>query len=210
MFAEMAPESASRLGVLENGVDATYFMDRADYADPYPEGSKVLVFTGAMDYWPNVDGVAWFADEAFPAIRKACPDALFYIVGSRPGKAIQALHHRGGIRVTGRVDDVRPYLAHARLALAPLRVARGVQNKVLEAMAMGKPLLATSPALEGIESVPGLDLAIADTAEDWIRLGIAALSGTRSQVHSVANRNFVLSRYDWASHLAHLDIFLRE
>jgi len=114
------------------------FRLNAEYANPYSEGENVLVFTGAMDYWPNVDAVTWFAQEIFPAIHAARPQTRFYIVGSRPTPAVCELTKLPGVTVTGTVADIRPYLAHARFAVAPLRIARGLQNKVLEAMAMLK------------------------------------------------------------------------
>lgn len=210
LFAGLAPESADRVTVLENGVDAGYFFAGGDYPDPYGGDGSTMVFTGAMDYWPNVEGVLWFVGEVFPSIRARCPGARLCIVGSRPHHSILALQGMPGIEVTGRVADVRPYLAHARLALAPLMIARGVQNKVLEAMAMGKLLLATPAALEGIELGPEIDVMIAEGAEEWIRLATDALSTAPLKVHSTANREFVLRRYDWGSNLRGLKGLLQE
>jgi hypothetical protein len=117
-----------------------------------------VVFTGAMDYWANVDAVGWFACEVFPRVRSSFPQARFYIVGARPARAVRDLARLPGVRVTGAVPDIRPYLAHSRAAVAPLRIARGVQNKVLEAMAMARPVVASPQAVAGIRPcVCGLD-----------------------------------------------------
>ncbi|RYE76116.1 MAG: TIGR03087 family PEP-CTERM/XrtA system glycosyltransferase, partial [Oxalobacteraceae bacterium] len=128
LFAGMAPESASKVGWFSNGVDSAYFSPHHDFASPYPEGGPVMVFTGAMDYWPNIDAVQWFAAEMLPVVRRQHPDARFCIVGARPSREVQALAALPGVTVTGTVPDVRPYLAHAALAVAPLRIARGIQN----------------------------------------------------------------------------------
>ncbi|HRZ05528.1 MAG TPA: TIGR03087 family PEP-CTERM/XrtA system glycosyltransferase [Candidatus Competibacteraceae bacterium] len=155
LFCRLAPEvPAEKVLTVANGVDTDYFNPDREYPNPYPAEERVLVFTGAMDYWANVDAVEWFARTVFPEIHRAAPDSRFYIVGARPAATVQQLTTVPGVRVTGTVPDVRPYIAHAEFSVAPLRIARGVQNKVLEAMAMGKPVLATSAALEGIGPSP--------------------------------------------------------
>jgi hypothetical protein len=122
------------------------------------------VFTGAMDYWPNVDAVQWFATRSSRPARQRFPGLRFYIVGARPAPAVQALGQRPAWTVTGTVPDVRPYIAHAQVAVAPLRIARGIQNKVLEAMAMATPVVVSPQALEGIDAEPGSELVLADDA----------------------------------------------
>lgn len=151
LFATRAPEVAGRLTHIPNGVDVSHFSPGRAYENPYRQEGPVLVFTGAMDYWPNVDAVRWFAREVFPLVQSQLPDARFAIVGARPTNAVAALDALPGVHVVGAVPDIRPYLAHAHAAVAPLRVARGVQNKVLEAMAMAKPVVATPAAMAGIE-----------------------------------------------------------
>jgi sugar transferase (PEP-CTERM/EpsH1 system associated) len=197
LFGSLAPDAREKISVVENGVDTAYFSDRREHPDPYPAGGAVLVFTGAMDYWANVDAVTWFAGEVFPHLRRCLPAARFYIVGARPTAAVRRLAREEGVTVTGAVADVRPYLQHARLAVAPLRVARGVQNKVLEAMAMGKPVLATSAALQGIETAAALDVLAADRPEDWFEFGIGVLSRDLLPARSALNREFVARRYGW-------------
>ncbi|MDD5272029.1 MAG: TIGR03087 family PEP-CTERM/XrtA system glycosyltransferase, partial [Methylovulum sp.] len=146
LFKTLAPEASAKVGFVNNGVDTDYFSPDHFYVSPYPPAQDVLVFTGAMDYWANVDAVVWFATQVFPLLQGRYPQLCFYIVGSKPAKAVLELAGNPAITVTGRVDDVRPYLAYARLAVAPLRIARGIQNKVLEAMAMAKVVVATTAA----------------------------------------------------------------
>ncbi|HEY0835328.1 MAG TPA: TIGR03087 family PEP-CTERM/XrtA system glycosyltransferase, partial [Azospirillum sp.] len=161
LFRTLAPESAARVLAVENGVDHAYFAPGGGYPDPFPAGTVPVVFTGAMSYWPNADAAEWFAGAVLPAVAAAIPGVRFYVVGANPGPSVRALERAGPVEVTGTVADVRPYLAHARAVVAPLRVARGVQNKVLEAMAMGCPVLATPEAAEGIDAVSGVHFRVA-------------------------------------------------
>ncbi|WP_036828217.1 TIGR03087 family PEP-CTERM/XrtA system glycosyltransferase, partial [Photobacterium sanctipauli] len=151
-FRAMVPASTSmKVQPLENGLDSLFFSPDADHhlAESYDlKNENYLVFTGAMDYWANADAVIWFAQHVWPSVIKQIPDAKFYIVGSSPTSEVKALAAAQGITVTGRVHDVRPYLIHAKGAVAPMQIARGVQNKVLEAMAMGKPLLVSPLGIE--------------------------------------------------------------
>ena len=147
LFKQLAPEVAAKTGFFNNGVDTEYFTPDPSCATPFGAGEQALVFCGAMDYWPNIDAVSWFAREIFPAIRARHPRALFAIVGARPGAEVQQLATLPGVLVTGTVPDVRPYVAHAAVCVAPLRIARGIQNKVLEAMSMGRTVVVTPQAL---------------------------------------------------------------
>ncbi|MGZ8242008.1 TIGR03087 family PEP-CTERM/XrtA system glycosyltransferase [Methylomagnum sp.] len=204
LFAELAPETADRLLPLENGVDTVYFDGLADYPNPYGPDDRVMVFTGAMDYWANVDAVAWFAHVVFPLIREHDDSVRFVIAGARPTEAVRALEAREGVTVTGAVPDMRPYLAHARMAVAPLRIARGIQNKVLEAMAMGKPVLASPAAMEGIRIDAALDTWVADQPEDWAGAALAMLRDEGAPAWSAVNRRFIERRYGWDHSLARL------
>ena len=168
-FRQLSPHSGEKVDFYNNGVDTAYFSPDRDYPNPYPEGTAALVFTGAMDYWPNIDAVIWFAKEIFPIIRQTRPDLRFYIVGSKPSEAVSQLEREPGIVVTGRVEDVRPYLAHAVAAVAPMRIARGIQNKVLEAMAMAKPTIVTSMGLEGISANDSVEVHVANDAPSFAR-----------------------------------------
>jgi sugar transferase (PEP-CTERM/EpsH1 system associated) len=167
LFRGLAPESAAKTTYRIQGVDSDYFDPAVEHADPYPRAAPVLVFTGAMDYWPNVDAVTWFTEQALPRIRAAVPDAVFCIVGRHPAPAVQKLASQAGILVTGGVPDVRPYLAHARAAALPLRIARGIQNKVLEAMSMQLPVIATPGAMTGIQPFPGSNRPSAKIPYSW-------------------------------------------
>jgi sugar transferase (PEP-CTERM/EpsH1 system associated) len=136
LFSTLAPESRDKLLVVGNGVDAEFFSPEHKLASPFGVGAEAIVFTGVMDYWPNVDAVSWFAREVLPMLKARRPHVKFYIVGMRPTAPVQALaRDHESVVVTGRVNDVRPYLQHAAVVVAPLRLARGVQNKALEAMA---------------------------------------------------------------------------
>jgi sugar transferase (PEP-CTERM/EpsH1 system associated) len=181
-----------------NGVDTDYFSPDRSHEDPYAPGGPVVVFTGMMDYWANVDAVTWFSTEGFPSIRKAIEGARFFIVGARPSRLVERLASRAGIEVTGAVRDVRPYLAHAEVAVAPLRVARGIQNKVLEAMAMARPVVVTSDALEGLD-LPGTLRRGGDTAEDFASAVIALLgSSPERRDIGALGRTWVQENHDWA------------
>jgi sugar transferase (PEP-CTERM/EpsH1 system associated) len=199
LFRAFAPEVADRVIAIANGVDTDYFSPDRVYESPYPANARVIVFTGAMDYWANVDAVRWFALEIFPAIRSRLPDATFCIVGARPVPEVTELAVREGVIVTGAVADVRPYLAHAAVAVAPMRIARGVQNKVLEAMAMGCKVLASPAAMEGIEAEPGRDLIVAG-AETMTQCALQVLEDERTDLGKAARR-CILRRYRWDDHL---------
>ena len=203
LFKQRVPNADDRITYINNGVDTDYYSPERTYADPFSPGQKAVVFTGAMDYWPNVDAVAWFAREIFPEVRHKHPDAWFYIVGARPNQVVTALGDLPNIKVTGTVDDVRPYLAHARLAVAPLRVARGIQNKVLEAMSMAKPVVATTMALEGIVEYAGPYCA--DNVGDFSAHVAKLLDDDVTAAPSVSvNRDCVLQHYNWDVNLSRL------
>lgn len=208
LFRALASESASRVHHLNNGVDFNYFSPEHGFASPYPAGESAIVFTGAMDYWANVDAVQWFAREVLPAVRASIPTAVFSIVGGRPTAAVQALAKLPGVRVTGRVEDVRPYLAHAGAVVCPLRIARGIQNKVLEGMAIAKPVVASGEAFEGIEATPGEHLLVADGAAAFAAAVINVLSGKAGGEIGRRARACVRERYSWPASLAHLERFL--
>lgn len=198
LFRRIAPECASRVDHVDNGVDTDYFDPALPLSSPYAEGGPVMVFTGAMDYWPNAQAVQWFADEVLPLVRQRQPDVRFAIVGSKPGADVLALGRRPGILVTGRVPDVRPYLRFAAVAVAPLQIARGIQNKVLEALAMACPLVCSGPAAEGLRAAPELARASADTPAAFADKVLERLTVGTCPEH----RAFVIAHYSWESQLA--------
>jgi sugar transferase (PEP-CTERM/EpsH1 system associated) len=204
LFRALAPESAAKIGFFNNGVDTEYFSPERSYASPYGAGERAVVFTGAMDYWPNVDAVQWFAADVFPQLRSRWPGLRFYIVGARPSGAVQALAQLPGVVVTGTVPDVRPYIAHAQVAVAPLRIARGIQNKVLEAMAMATPVVVSPQALEGIEAIPGTDLVLANDAAGFVT-AVSSLLDQSDGALGKAARAKVEQLYSWPSNLARIE-----
>lgn len=206
-FADIAGPLAARVTPLSNGVDTDYFAPAADRVSPFADARPRIVFTGAMDYEPNVDAVTWLVREVLPLVEPARRPALA-IVGSRPSRAVQALRS-DDVQVTGRVDDVRPYLQFAQGVVAPMRIARGIQNKVLEGMAMARPVLVTKAALEGLEAQPGRDVLLADEASE-LAARIAELAGGAHQELGPVARGHVLARYGWSQRLSLLDELLRK
>lgn len=203
LFRGLAPEAADRVRAVRNGVDFEFFNPLASYQCPDSMGPRAMVFTGAMDYWANVDAVAWFARDVLPLVRAKIADAAFWIVGANPTGEVRALASLPGVKVTGRVPDVRPFLAHAACVVAPLRLARGVQNKVLEAMSMAKVVVTTKEAAEGIDAVPGRDLMVCDGAVELAAGTIRALGGDGTGMGPRA-RELVVAKYGWESALAPL------
>lgn len=209
LFARLAPECAGRISSVNNGVDLKRYALDVDYRNPYQPPAEVVVFTGAMDYWANVDAVRWFVEEVWPRIHQARPNAQFYIVGSKPTEEVKVLGKISGVIVTGAVDDVRPYLAHAHVAVAPMRIARGVQNKVLEAMAMAVPVVTSPAGFEGIEADVGNELVVADNADRFVDEVLALFYGERRERLRHAGRRRIEMDYSWDRTLLKLDEVLR-
>lgn len=190
-----------RIVAIENGIDARHFDPHGDY-ERLNEAGPLIVFTGQMDYQPNIDAVTWFARAVLPGVRQRQRQARFAIVGRNPTAAVEALA-APDVLVTGAVPDTRPWLAAAAVCVAPLHLARGVQNKVLEAMAMARPVVASPGAAEGIDHAG--TIATADGAAAWVDRVGAALDGVRQ---GSAARRQVIARYDWPARLAPLDALL--
>ena len=205
LFRSLAPESAARIHALSNGVDAHYFDPAAVPAAPRSDPPN-LVFTGAMDYWPNVEAVIWFADNVLPGVRARHPGAVFRIVGLNPDKKVLELGDRPGIEVTGRVPDVRPYVAGASAVVAPMGIARGIQNKILEAMAMARPVVVSPEGLEGIAATDGREVFCTERQPAaFLERTLAALEPETGAAIGAAARAFVLDRFSWDSTLSRLD-----
>lgn len=201
-FFVSAAEAALLPGscALENGID-TVFYDPA-LAMPLASKHPLIVFTGQMDYRPNVDAVSWFAQSVLPLI----PDAHFAIVGRAPTPAVRALV-AANVTVTGEVADVRGWLAAADVVVAPLQLARGVQNKVLEAMAMARAVVASTGAAEGIDHAG--TIRIASEARDFADCVTALIRNPASAMAlGKAARQQVIARYGWDARLAPLDDLL--
>ena len=198
LYRSFAPEA--RTGVIENGIDAVYFDPGATAASTEPAAGPYAVFVGQLDYYPNSDAAVWFAREVLPLLRGRFPEVGFRIVGRNPPASVRALDRLPGVRVTGAVPDVRPYLKHAAAFVAPLRIARVIQNKVLEALAMGCPVLASDAvaATFGDRLPVGLFHcpAPADYRDRW---------DARDAVAPAEIRDAIRRRFNWEKNLAVLD-----
>ncbi len=184
--------------VVGNGVDLDYFFPKP-FELPRRDEQRV-VFVGVLDYKPNVDAAAWFATEVMPALRERAPGAVFTVVGKRPTGAVRALDAMDGVEVIGEAPDVRPWLWSAAAVVAPLRLARGVQNKVLEAMACGKAVVCSPAAAEGIDATAGEHLLTATAAEDYVReLADLLDEPNRARELGAAARRRVEARYAWSA-----------
>jgi len=206
LFRQRAGLAISHVRALNNGID-TGFFDPSGF--PRLEGAEpMLVFTGQMDYRPNVDAADYFARRTFPAIRAKHPNTLFAIVGRDPTPAVRDLAKLKNVIVTGSVPDVRPWLAAATVVVAPLDIARGIQNKVLEAMAMERPVVASPAAFEGIDAVPGEHLIVAQGYDMANAVSHLLIHPEEGETMGRAARRHMIARYDWDSQLATLDTVL--
>lgn len=202
---------SGRVVAVQNGVDADFFAPSASFESPYPSGGPVVVFTGAMDYWPNIDAVSWFAREILPMLRQRVAGVRFYIVGMNPAPAVQALARPDEVVVTGAVEDIRPWLAHADAVAAPLRIARGIQNKVLEAMAMARPVVVSQASAIGLAGEDGEDFVAAATASDYVtQLAALLVDAARRQRMGERARACVLAHYSWSAHLSRFTQLLKD
>ena len=207
--ARLSPEDRARCDVrgMRNGIDSVFF-DPA-VVSPEPRLRELsgprLIFTGQMDYAPNVDAALRVARRILPSLREQFAGASFHVVGRNPTDELKALHGQDGVHVWGGVPDIRTWLAGAHLALVPLDIARGIQNKVLEAMAMSLPIVLTSGAATGIGAEDGRDLLMADSDEDLIEAARKVLAEAElAAALGAAARRFVVGRMSWAATLAPL------
>jgi polysaccharide biosynthesis protein PslH len=192
---------------LGNGIDTGFFNPEGDFPRLSPDQrgeGPLLLFTGQMDYRPNADAVSWFAREVLPLV----PGARFAIAGRNPSRAVQALAGPR-VTVTGAVPDMRSWLAAADVVVAPLRIARGVQNKVLEAMSMARPVVASPAAFEGIEAEPGRHLFVEHGAAA-MAASVKRLLADRAAAEDLGNaaRAHVVASYSWEARLATLQDLL--
>lgn len=206
IFDRLSPETRDKHVAIANGVDVGFFDPTK--VRPHEKSAPTIVFVGVMDYWPNVDAVTWFANEILPLVRRRYSHARFQIVGARPAASVLALKALPGVEVTGPVDDVRPYVAAADVVVAPLRIARGIQNKVLEGMAMARPVVTTPGALEGINAQRGRDLLTGTTAEEIAAAVESVLGGQAAPTLGEAARAFVLKNHEWGTNLRKLDALI--
>ncbi len=208
LFKQLYPD-VTNLTAIQNGVDTEYFSLSAEFSPVSlrdTKNQKVLVFTGAMDYHANVDGVTWFCHKIFPLVKEIFPDVLFYIVGSNPAPGVLELARIPGVRITGFVDDIRPYYHGADVCVIPLRIAAGVQNKILEAMAMARPVVTTANAFKGIQGRSGEHAIVADHPEKFAR-AVSTLLTDQDRKTALAARGaeFVRTTYNWSSSMTILE-----
>lgn len=191
LFRSLVPDAP--VHTISNGVDLEYFHPSHDEVRP-----NHCVFVGALDYLPNIDAVCWFAQEVWPEVTRKCPDATFSIVGRKPAPRVLALASIAGIEVVGQVADVRPHVHRSSVVIAPLRIARGLQNKVLEAMAMGKPVLSSPAALAGLHQHVPNPAQCVTTNSEWISR-LLQLFNEPDLCHQLgrAGREYVESWYSW-------------
>ena len=209
LFRTMSAEAfKEKIYTLSNGVDTDYFDPDAEFdmTDLPQLVSPSICFTGAMDYWANVDAVVWFCKYVWPQIITEVPECTFYIVGGKPPAKVTQLESLQGVVVTGRVPDVRPYLAASALAIAPMRIARGVQNKVLEAMAMAMPVVMTSMGQEGIQ-VDVVQKALVHDEPQAMADSIIRLLAKNTIDYS-ENRQWIIKHYSWNGALEKLPSLL--
>ena len=206
--AVVSPAEAQAIGlagpklvIARNGVDAEYFAPRQRPQHCPPS----VVFTGTMSYRPNVEAVCWFVRQVWPELRPQASGLTFVIVGRDPALAVQRLAAQPGVLVTGSVDDVRPYLAAATAAVVPLGIARGVQNKVLEAMAMGRAVVASPAAMVGLDLLPDQTVLQAETPQQWCRHIVDLINKPqwRGEIER-AVRATVEKHFNWGACLAPL------
>jgi sugar transferase (PEP-CTERM/EpsH1 system associated) len=207
LFTRLAPEAAAHTYGIRNGIDTDHFTPSLDFPNPFGARAS-LVFTGVMNYRPNVDAMIWFVEQVMPKLRKHPAAPVLWIVGSSPSRGVLALAGPD-IHVTGRVPDVRPYLRHANVVVAPLQIARGIQNKVLEAMAMGAPVVATPQACEGLDGCSENELLTAASANVFADAVTRVLDDNGSQIGGRA-RARVVRDFRWAESLDTLDRIINE
>ena len=194
---------AAPVELVPNGVDSQYF----SVADESPP-NRSIVFTALMNYPPNIDAALWFCREILPIIQSKHPEMSFKIVGDKPGPMIRAVEQRKGVLVTGRVPDIRPYLVDSLALVVPLRSGGGTRLKILEAMAMGRPVVSTYEGAEGLEVTDGVDILLADTPEEFATHIFSLVADPQlGKRLGLAGRNLVETKYDWSICLRRVDNF---
>lgn len=209
LFRARSGLGADTVHAVGNGIDTGRFDPAMTFAPVDADNGPLAIFTGQMDYRPNIDAVGWFVAEILPLIRQRHPTARLAIVGRAPTEEVRVLAALPGVTVTGEVPDVRPWLAAADAVVAPLLLARGVQNKLLEAMAMARPVVASAAAATGIDAVPGEHLLVAD---DAVAMADAVCSlfedRAKARAMGLAARAQMVARYGWDARLAPLGSLL--
>ena len=192
------------VSIVGNGVDLQFFR-----SEGRPKKPASIIFTGVMDYFPNVDSVRWFCEKILPIVKERVAEVNFVICGSRPSTGVRRLARLPGVTVTGRVPDVRPYLDVAQLFVAPLRLARGIQNKLLEALAMGLPCVSTTAAWNGTVIQMGEGILAADDPREFADYVVRLLRNPDYRVEMARKaRAAVEENYTWQAQMQRLDQFV--
>jgi sugar transferase (PEP-CTERM/EpsH1 system associated) len=196
---------AAVIELAPNGVDSVYFS-----VSDESRANRSIVFTALMNYPPNVDAALWFCDEILPIIHSRDPQVSFKIVGDKAGTEVFALAQRKGVHVTGRVPDIRPHLADSLAVVVPLRSGGGTRLKILEAMAMGRPVVSTYQGAEGLEATDGVNILLADTPEKFASHILDLIANPQlGRRLGIAGRKLVETRYDWSICLGNIENFYR-
>jgi len=175
-----------------------------------PPSPNRIVFTGKMDFRPNIDAMLWFGQAVWPAVKQQCADAKLVIVGQKPSPRLDVLRGDPSIELTGEVEDVRPYIAEAAVYVAPLRIGSGTRFKLLEAMALRKPIVSTTLGCEGFDITPDKEMVIADAAPDFARAVLDLLGNAGKQKTIGENAyHFVAATYDWSAIVPKLEYIYR-
>lgn len=192
---------SNKVTVMPTGVDVEYFSPSKDEVEP-----NSLVFSGAMDWIPNQEGVLYFMKRILPLIRNEIPGTTLTIVGRNPSDKLQNVARECGVKVTGRVDDIRPFVRNAAVYVVPLRVGSGTRLKIFEAMAMGKAIVSTTLGAEGLPVIDGQNILLADTPEEFGRKVIELLRNPDERSHlGAAARHLVAQHHSWATVSQHFD-----
>jgi polysaccharide biosynthesis protein PslH len=192
-----------------NGVDNSFFAPAASADVQAPYDPNIIVFIGRMDYFPNQQCMLDFCANVLPKLQAQRPALKLQIVGAEPSAEIRQLAQLPGVTVTGTVPDVRPYVTQAALTVAPLRIARGTQNKILEAMAMGTPVVCSSAAAGGVDAVPGEHFITADAPEDMCNAVLRVLQNPAERARlAEAGRARVLTNHAWPHSMQRLDVII--
>jgi len=197
LFRQFCPDGP--VHAIHNGVDMEYFHPHRLVGSASNESkAPSCVFVGALDYYPNIDAILWFCCDVWPEVHRLRPEAKFYIVGRRPSSALRRVDGLPGVELVGQVPDVRPYMAKASVTIVPLRIARGVQNKILESLAMCRPTIVSPPTLAGLNARPGVHLLQASSSEEWLHTILALFDdpSLRGRLGE-AGRCYVEEQHSW-------------
>lgn len=211
---EQSVSTKDKIYVVPNGVDFSFFKEKkreVAIGKEHQKSSHILLFTGVMDYYANIDGVCWFCEEVLPLIQQRIPNTIFKVVGKNPNRKVKNLSLKSGVIVSGYVPDIRKYYWEADVCVMPLRIARGIQNKVLEAMSTGNAVVATTNASDGIHYQNNVDIVVVNAARDFAQAVISLLEDNikRDALGREATAS-ICRNYSWNTHLQSLQNILEQ